>query len=92
MSKLLEKYLNLSLRAKFILSFLVIICLGGVITLTLGTRLEHKTIISLAQDKVNHDLASAWMVYNEKLNDIRDVVLLNSRRESIQKAAKDNEK
>lgn len=92
MSKLLEKYLNLSLRAKFILSFLVIICLGGVITLTLGTRLEHKTIISLAQDKVNHDLASAWMVYNEKLNDIRDVVLLNSRHESIQKAAKDNEK
>lgn len=92
MSKLLEKYLNLSLRAKFILSFLVIICLGGVITLTFGTRLEHKTIISLAQDKVNHDLASAWMVYNEKLNDIRDVVLLNSRRESIQKAAKDNEK
>ncbi|MCK4431974.1 MAG: cache domain-containing protein [Candidatus Aminicenantes bacterium] len=92
MSKLLEKYLNLSLRAKFILSFLVIICLGGVITLTLGTRLEHKTIITLAQDKVNHDLASAWMVYNEKLNDIRDVVLLNSRRESIQKAAKDNEK
>lgn len=92
MSKLLEKYLNLSLRAKFILSFLVIICFGGVITLTLGTRLEHKTIISLAQDKVNHDLASAWMVYNEKLNDIRDVVLLNSRRESIQKAAKDNEK
>lgn len=92
MSKLLEKYMNLSLRAKFILSFLVIICLGGVITLTLGTRLEHKTIISLAQDKVNHDLASAWMVYNEKLNDIRDVVLLNSRRESIQKAAKDNEK
>jgi len=92
MSKLLEKYLNLSLRAKFILSFLVIICLGGVITLTLGTRLEHKTIVTLAQDKVNHDLASAWMVYNEKLNDIRDVVLLNSRRESIQKAAKDNEK
>ena len=90
--KALEKFLNLPLRAKFILSFLVVISLGGIVSLIFGTRLEHKTIFSLAQAKVKHDLASAWMVYHEKLNDVRDIVRLNSTHESIQKAIKHNEK
>lgn len=87
-----QKFLSLPLRAKFILSFLAVICLGGISTLIYGTRLEHKTIFSLAQAKVRHDLASAWMVYNERLIDIRDIVRLNSTHESIQKAIKDEEK
>ncbi len=90
--KALEKFLNLPLRAKFILSFLLVISLGGIVSLIFGTRLEHKTIFSLAQAKVKHDLASAWMVYHEKLNDVRDIVRLNSTHESIQKAIKRNEK
>jgi len=90
--KALEKFLNLPLRAKFILSFLVVISLGGIVSLIFGTRLEHKTIFSLAQAKVKHDLASAWMVYHEKLNDVRDIVRLNSTHESIQEAIKRNEK
>lgn len=52
--------------------------------MTLGTRLEHRTIFNLAQSKVRHDLASAWMVYHEKLNDIRDIVRSNVLRESLQ--------
>jgi two-component system NtrC family sensor kinase len=87
-----EKFLNLPLRAKFILSFLAVICLGGIVTITLGTRLEHQTIIDLAQAKVRHDLASARMVYNEKLNNIRDIVRLNSTRESVQDATKNNDR
>lgn len=87
-----RSFLNLPLRAKFILSFLAVILFGGLLTLILGTRLEHKTIFSLAQAKVRHDLASAWMVYNERLNDIRDIVRLNSRRESLQNALKQNQK
>lgn len=90
--KALEKFLNLPLRAKFILSFLVVISFGGIVSLIFGTRLEHKTIFFLAQAKVKHDLASAWMVYHEKLNDVRDIVRLNSTHESIQKAMKRNEK
>ncbi len=81
-----KKFLDLPLRMKFILSFLVVICFGGIVSLFFGTRLEHRTIFSLAQAKVRHDLASAWMVYNEKLNDIRDIVYLNATRDSIQKA------
>lgn len=83
---LVRRFLNLPLRIKFTISFLVVICFGGIITLILGTRLEHRTIISLAQAKVGHDLDAAWMVYQEKLNDIRDLVRLNTMRESIQKA------
>ncbi|MBA7527828.1 Adaptive-response sensory-kinase SasA [subsurface metagenome] len=90
--KALEKFLNLPLRAKFILSFLVVISLGGIVSLIFGTRLEHKTIFSLAQAKVKHDLASAWMVYHEKLNDVRDIVRLNSIHKFIQTAIKGNEK
>jgi two-component system NtrC family sensor kinase len=60
--------------------------------LTLGTRLEHRTIFTLAQAKVRHDLASAWMVYNEKLHDIRDIMRLNASRESIQSSLKNKEK
>jgi len=92
MKKILRIFLNLSLRIKFILSFLFVILFGGVLTLTLGTRLEHRTIFSLAQAKVRHDLASAWMVYNEKLNRIRDIVQLSSSLESIKTALQNNEK
>ncbi|MGD9346140.1 MAG: cache domain-containing protein [Candidatus Aminicenantes bacterium] len=88
----LNKFLNLPLRQKFILSFLAVISLGALLTLTFGTRLEHRTIISLAQAKVQHDLASAWMVYNEKLNDIRDIVRINSSRESVQHSVKVNDR
>lgn len=84
--KSINAFLNFSLRAKLISSFLVVILLGGILSLTLGTRLEHSTILSLAQAKVRHDLASAWMVYNEKLSDIRDIIRSNSSRESIQRA------
>lgn len=87
-----EKFLNLPLRAKFILSFLIVISFGGIISLIFGTRLEHRTIFSLAQTKVKHDLAAAWMVYHEKLNDIGDIVRLNSIHEFIQTAIKGNEK
>ncbi len=80
------KFLDLPLRVKFLLSFLAVISFGGIVSLIFGTRLEHRTIFSLAQAKVRHDLASAWTVYNEKLNDIRDIVRLNASRDAIQKA------
>jgi len=84
--KFLKRYLDLPLRSKITLSFLAVISFGGIVALVMGTRLEHRTIFDLAQAKIRHDLASAWMVYNERLNDIRDIVRLNSSRESIQKA------
>ncbi len=88
---MIRKFLNLPLRRKLILSFLMVISMGGILTLILGTRLEHRTITGLAQAKVRHDLASAWMVYNEKLNDIRDIVAANASRESLQHLIRDED-
>jgi len=90
--RLMRIFLNLSLRMKFILSFLFVILFCGALTLILGTILEHRTIFSLAQAKVRHDLASAWMVYNEKLRDIRDIVQLSSTQESIKDALQNSKK
>jgi two-component system NtrC family sensor kinase len=71
------------LRTKLILNFLAIILIGGLLALIVGSRLIRDTLISQAQAKVRHDLSSAWMVFNEKLNDIKDVVRLTAARESL---------
>jgi len=80
---LVQRFHDFSLRRKLILSFLAVILIGGVVSLFIGTRLEHRTIISLAEAKVRHDLASAWMVYHEKLNSIRDIVQLSAQRKFL---------
>ena len=74
---------SLSLRTKFILSFLVIILIGGLLALYFGSRIIKNTLISQAQTKVNHDLASAWMVYNETLNDIKAIISLTAAWKSL---------
>ncbi len=72
-----------SLRTKLILSFLAIIIVGGLLSLMVGSQLIRNTLISQAQDKVRHDLSSAWMVFDEKLNDIKNLVRLTAARESL---------
>jgi len=54
-----------------------------------GSRLVKNTIIDMAQEKVRYDLSSAWMVFNEHLRDIRDIVSFTAERESIQDAVAD---
>jgi len=80
----MRRFLDLPLRRKLVLSFLGVIMIGGIISLIVGTRLEHRTIIDLAQAKVRHDLASAEMVYRDQLNRIRDLVRLTATREFVQ--------
>jgi len=82
----------LSLRTKLILSFLIVILFGGMISLTLGRRLVKGTLISQAQAKVNHDLAAAWMVFNEKLSDIKEIVSLTAAREGVHNNIKQGER
>src|SRR4030067_988531 len=79
-----------SLRTKLILSFLIVIVIGGLISLAVGQRLVRNVLIGQAQAKVNHDLASAWMVFDEKLNDIKDIASLTAARESLQEAIKND--
>ncbi len=77
------KILRASLRRKLLLSSLATLSAGGVLTLVVGSRLIRGALISQAQAKVQHDLSSAWMVFNEKLNDIQDIVRLTAARESL---------
>lgn len=84
--RIIRAFLDFPLRRKLVLSFLAVISIGGLLILVIGTRLEHRAIFSLAQTKVRHDLASAWMVYNEKANNIRDVIRLSAAREFIRDA------
>ena len=79
---------SLSLRTKIILSFLVVIIVGGSLSLIFGSRLVKGTIIYQAQAKVRHDLAAAWMVFNEKLNDIKDIVCFTGSSETLLDAIK----
>ena len=75
--------LHFSLRTKLILSFLGVIVLGGFLSLVFGSRLIRDTLLSQAQAKVRHDLSSAWMVFHEKLNEVKDVVRLTASREGV---------
>jgi two-component system NtrC family sensor kinase len=72
-----------SLRSKLIFSFLLVVLAGGLASSIIGTRMVGNTIIAEAQKKVRQDLLSAWMVYNEKLSRIEDVLNLTAQRDLI---------
>ncbi len=80
-----------SLRKKIILRFLVVIIIGGLLSLSFGSRLIKNTLISQAQAKVKHDLATARMIFKEKLNDIKDVIALTAARESLHYSIKNKQ-
>jgi len=77
---------HFSLRKKIILSFLLVILFGGIISLFLGYRLMKNTLISQAQNKVRHDLSAAWMVFDEKQNHIKEIISLTAFREEIERS------
>jgi len=80
------------LRTKLVLSFLGVIVLGGLLSLVFGSRIIRDTLLSQAQAKVRHDLSSAWMVFYEKLGDIKDIVRLTASRESVSDALRGGQK
>ena len=84
--KSIMKIRHLSLRTKLILSFIGVIFFGAILTMIFGSRLVRGAIIDEAQEKVKYDLSSAWMVFNEKLNHIGDIISFTAEREGIQDA------
>lgn len=80
-----------SLRTKLVNSFIAVIIIGGVFSLLFGSRLVKKTIISEAQAKVKYDLSAAWMVFNNKLDDIQQIISFTAERESIRSILKNNQ-
>lgn len=77
-------FLNrLSLRTKLVFSFLFVVIVGGVLSSLIGTQLVADTIILQAHNKAQYDLSSAWLVYNETLSRMRDVVQLTASGRTI---------
>jgi len=70
----------MQLRGKLALYFLIVVLVSGVISTIVGISLINRHIISRAQNQVRHDLASAWMVYNEKLKDVECIIKVTSER------------
>lgn len=83
--------IQLSLRSKLVLSFLVVVLIGTLISTIVGIRLVGDTVIEQAQNKVKHDLAAAWMVYNGKSEEIKSLVQLTSERFFLQEAFRTGE-
>ena len=73
----------ISLRTKLIGSFIVVIILGGILTLIIGSKIVENTIISQAKEKIKYDLQTAWIIYNQKLNLIYNALILTAGRESL---------
>lgn len=83
--------MKLSIRAKLILSFWLIIMAIGMITLGAGVHIIGEGIVREAQTKVEMDLNAAREVYQNKLKEIRDVVGFTAfRRFSVREAIKQN--
>ena len=82
---------TISLRTKLIASFVAVIILGGILTLSFGNKIVEDIIISQAQDKVNFDLETARILYNQKLYSLKQTLVLTARREGIRAAEKGKE-
>lgn len=74
---------RLSLRTKLISSFLFVVIAGGLLSSLIGTRLVADAIVSQARNKVKHDLNTAWLIYNQSLDRIRDVVQLTAAGQTL---------
>ncbi len=81
----------MSIRAKLILSFLMIIVAIVIITLGVGFHIIGKGIVREAQTKVEMDLNAAREVYLQKLKEIQEAVRFTSlRRFAVREAIKQN--
>jgi two-component system NtrC family sensor kinase len=71
---------RLTLQRKIVFFFLIVVIVGGSVALILGIVLFGRTVLERAQRQVKMDLNSAWMVYNQRIEDIKFLMQLTSRR------------
>jgi len=67
-----------SLKARLILSYLVILGAGGLITSLVGSWIVSTTIMAQAQRTAVHDLAAARTIYDDQLAALRSAVALQA--------------
>ena len=72
--------IQLPLRAKLLISFLVVLAISGAVSTWMGVRLIGEGIINQVQDKVRVDLNSARQIYVNRLSDVEDVIRMTASR------------
>ncbi len=82
--KLDFSFLRLSLKAKLISDYLVILGIGGLATSLLGSWIVSSTIMMQAHHAVDHDLAMARSLYAQKLETVEQRVQLVASGTAIQ--------
>lgn len=74
------RVMRASLKAKLVVSFLIVVTVSGLIATIVGVRLISNNTVKQVQEKVRMDLNSAREIYNHKLRDIENVVYLTAIR------------
>jgi len=86
-----KKWLGfIPLKTKISAGFILVVLLGGLISMLSGNKLIGDNILKQAQKKVGHDQESAWMVYNNYLSEIRMIIDFTTKREDISSFLKTN--
>ncbi|KPJ56551.1 MAG: hypothetical protein AMJ42_05205, partial [Deltaproteobacteria bacterium DG_8] len=71
------------LKTKISAGFILVVLLGGLISILSGNKLIGDNILKQAQKKVGHDQDAAWMVYNNCLSEIKMIIDFTTKREDI---------
>jgi len=82
----------LSLRTKLIVSFVVVVLISGLVATLVGIHLIGRRIVEQAQSNVRMDLNSAREIYQDNLDDIREMLYFTVLRDSIQNALADRDR
>ena len=83
---------TVSLRARLILVYVLILGVGGLITSFIGSLIVNKTIMNQARSKVHHDLKTARMVYNKQLLIIKNAIYIGASGNTIQQCLYNQDK
>ncbi len=62
---------KLSLKARLVLSYLIILGVGGLATSIVGSRIVSTTIMTQARRAVDHDFATARTIYDQQLEALK---------------------
>ncbi|MGD0497236.1 MAG: cache domain-containing protein [Bryobacteraceae bacterium] len=76
---------KMSLKARLILSYLVILGIGGLATSLVGSRIVSSTIMTQARRAVDHDFATTRTVYDQKLEALKLAVQFTASGATIQR-------
>ena len=73
----------ISIRTKLIIGFLLILVVGGMISTSIGNKIVSNMIIKEAYKKALYNLSATWVIYNGKLERLRDVMKLTASRDFL---------